>query len=232
MRGSYLHNRILIEMLYLRFLEAGADAQREVPVRVGSALGFVDLLVEFGDFRIVVEAECSARRISADLAKAMAVDSDELWIVVPNLKVRNSVLRRLVQMCVRVNRGGLFVLTLGQALQRVSNCLPLFARSNAWRQSANKRQEWTDSVGQRQKKKGNHRHAAEMAQSLRIRPGAFRRRLGGAFPSRGEHHRREHLCYRAGSHAGRKDAGACGPGIDPRGACRCGSDRLPQQRKG
>lgn len=129
MRGGRLHNEIIIDPLDHAFREIGASVRREMFVRIGADTAYADLVAELGGWRFVVEAELSARRVANDLLKGMALDADELWIVVPDRRIAGCVERRLAALAVRRNQGGLFVLTLGQALQRVRNYLPLIAGS-------------------------------------------------------------------------------------------------------
>lgn len=126
MRGGFVHNEIINKPLQQLLQAGGADTTIECPVTVNGSLQSIDLVAEFGDRRIVIEAECSAKRIEADLAKAMSLDADELWIVVPNNRIKAAANRKLQQL--GVSRGGkLFVLTLPQAAQRVANCFSFFA---------------------------------------------------------------------------------------------------------
>ena len=129
-RGGYVHNCLLLEPLERSFVGAGASVRRETPVSISGGTCFGDLLVEHGGRRILVEAERSPHRITNDLHKGMALEVDELWIVVPDTATARAVATRLRRMSVYPNRGGLFVLTLGQALQRVTNCFPLFSKPN------------------------------------------------------------------------------------------------------
>jgi len=125
---GFVHEELLIKPLEREFGEMGARTQRGALVRTGRSIGFVDLFAEIGSKRFVIEAERSARRVDRDLLKAMSLAADELWIVVPTGHEVHAVDRKLSRMGVRLPQPGLFVLTLGQALQRVHRtCLPLIA---------------------------------------------------------------------------------------------------------
>lgn len=126
-RGGYEHQDLLIEGLEKSFKVIGGKTGREAFIRKGVTVGFADLLVEIKSKRIVIEAERSARRISADLLKAMVLEADELWIVVPTGRELHAVHRKLLRMGIRVPQPGIFLLTYGQALQRVNEFMPLFA---------------------------------------------------------------------------------------------------------
>lgn len=126
MRGGFIHNEVIINPLRRLLQAGGADTMVECPVRVNGSTRAIDLVAELADRRIVIEAECSAKRIESDLEKAMSLDADELWIVVPNDRVKAAVDRKL--RCLGISRNaGLFVLTLPQAVKRVTDCFSFFA---------------------------------------------------------------------------------------------------------
>ncbi len=129
MRGKFLHNEVLLAPLGRAFEAQDWQTDYEVPIRIGEDLGFVDLVAERDGYCIAIEAENTAKRIARDLDKAAAMRADELWIVTPNLTVAAAVRRSLARQLIRVDHGGLYVLTQGEALQRVKRCLPLFAGS-------------------------------------------------------------------------------------------------------
>ena len=127
MSVGLVHNQIMITRLRDLFRDVGADTTLQCPVVVCGRMRFIDLMAELNYRRIVVEVECSPKRIASDLEKAMALDSDELWIVVPNGQIRAAVGRKLSRLRIAPS-SGLFVLTLPQAAQRVANCF----RVNCW----------------------------------------------------------------------------------------------------
>ena len=127
MRGGFLHNKVLIEPLDTSLRRAGAVTHLEYAVRVDDRIGYVDLFAELIGRRIAVEAERSVHRIEGDLRKAEALEVDELWIVVPTAGVARSVRRKLRSITVGIDCRRVFVLTQGQALQRVRKCLPFIA---------------------------------------------------------------------------------------------------------
>ncbi len=129
MRGGFEHNELLIQRLDQAFQEAGGKTQREVFIRRDGIVGFADLLMHLNSKRIIIEVERSARRISQDLLKAMALQADELWFVVPTPCERNAVRRKLTKLGICFPQSGIHLLTLGQALQRVKSYLPLIAGS-------------------------------------------------------------------------------------------------------
>ena len=119
MRGGYLHNKILLDPLDRAFQGVGALVRREMMVRLDSRIAYVDLFAELSGRKFAVEAELSVHRIESDLKKGMALNADELWIVVPHRRAARCVERGFAAMTVRCNQDGLFVLTLSQALERV-----------------------------------------------------------------------------------------------------------------
>ena len=122
---GYLHNDVLINPLDEAFRSFGATTRRESYVNNDGVLGAVDLLVDQPHVRIAIEAELSSKRIHGDLRKAVAVRADELWIVVPTVRHVRSVRRKLATLPPPPIWLDVFVLTQGQALQRVTNCLSL-----------------------------------------------------------------------------------------------------------
>ena len=136
MRGEFEHNELLVGRLDEAFRGIGGMTRKEAFVRNGHIVGFADLLVEIGGRRIVVEAERSARRITRDLLKGMALAADELWIVVPTGRELHAVRRKLIHIGVRVPQPGIYLLTYGQALSRVGTCLLQIAGSYAYGKKA------------------------------------------------------------------------------------------------
>ena len=127
MRGEFLHNEVLVRPLERAFRRAGAITSTEFTVWLGNTIGYIDLIAMYGERRFAVEAERSTHRIEGDLRKANALRVDELWIVVPTESVGESVRRTCRKLRHVFDMGRLFVLTQGQALQRVTDCLPLIA---------------------------------------------------------------------------------------------------------
>lgn len=120
MKGKIVHNLVMVAVVAAAFRRASWATATEVAVRWGGKVGFVDLVAESDGYCIAVEAECSARRIQRDLEKAAAIMANELWIVVPNPRVRAAVNRFLVRANIRVAKAAIFVLTPGAAVQQVS----------------------------------------------------------------------------------------------------------------
>ena len=95
-RGGHIHNLVLlgpIAEMALAIPKARVD--REAAIKVGDRILYGDLLIQTDHFRVLVEVELTAKRAVNDLAKAAAVAPCELWIVVPNRRVREAVKRRL-----------------------------------------------------------------------------------------------------------------------------------------
>ena len=132
MRGGYLHNDVLIDRMDTEWGMIGAQTSREAAVTddQGRTTGYIDLLVRLSSGLIAVEAELTPRRIPRDLEKAETLAVTELWIVVPDVRVRRLVKRRLQRSRATLFSGEVFVLTLGEALQRVNNYYSLFSGSN------------------------------------------------------------------------------------------------------
>ena len=88
MRGSFLHNKILLDPPERYLRELGASVWREFPTGPGRDAGFVDLFAQYRSLRIAVEAETtSSARLVKDVAKAVTLNADVLFIIVPNRRV-------------------------------------------------------------------------------------------------------------------------------------------------
>ena len=128
MKGGYIHEHLLLDGLERAFKKRGAKVRRQVSTRPGRKTGYADLLIDLESGRLVIEAEMSSKRIDNDLKKARDLEAIWLWIVVPNQKVAHSVRKQLEELGVRAIEPWICVLTLGQALERVTNCFSLFSR--------------------------------------------------------------------------------------------------------
>ncbi len=130
MRGGYLHNVILIESVASEAISRGARTWREYAMTRGPRTGYMDLLIEFGTYRIAVEAELTPKRVANDVAKAIGLGVQELWIVVPDAQIARAVHRRLNRVTGHKGELQVFVLTQGQAKQRIMNSFPFCSRAN------------------------------------------------------------------------------------------------------
>ena len=124
MTGGAIHDGLIIATLERELKRLGATTRRQAFVSFKDGRGFIDLVAEGLTRKLAIEVELSPARVEADLHKAMAVEADALWIVAPNHRTALVLRRRLRSLHVRVDRGGLFVLTLGQALKRLANYFP------------------------------------------------------------------------------------------------------------
>ena len=130
MRGGFLHNVVLITALVLEWTKRGARTWREAAVHLGHTTGYIDLLVEIAGFRVAIEAELTPRRVANDIEKAIAVRAQELWVVVPDAQVARAIRRKLHLVPIAEGTPKIFVLTLGQAKQRVRNLVPFISGAN------------------------------------------------------------------------------------------------------
>lgn len=126
MRGGFVHNRCLIAPLVETCRELGITVRLEAPVGPGRHAGHVDALIGGGDFRVAVEAECSARRVKRDVIKARTLDVQELWIIVPTRAVARAV-GRVVALAEPAPSLTVFVFSEAQARQRLAHCFPLLS---------------------------------------------------------------------------------------------------------
>ena len=128
--GGYIHERVILDRLDAAFRPVGAFTARQVCVDLQGTTCHIDLVAELRSGHcIAIEAELSPRRVMNDLVKAAAIDADELWIVTPSTPNAQAIHRHLLRRSVLPGATGLFVLTLGQALQRVTRCFPLIPRA-------------------------------------------------------------------------------------------------------
>ena len=130
MRGGYLHNNFLIRPVEEPLRIHSARTRREVHVVTEAGPGFIDLVAECEDRIVAVEAELTPRRVRHDVAKAASIGACELWIVVPTWRIAGLIRRALERVEIEGSKPGVFVLTVGQARERVAECFPLFSASN------------------------------------------------------------------------------------------------------
>ncbi len=115
----------MLDVLSHAFARRNVAVSRQVATRPERSTGYVDMVAEGHGWRLAIEVEMSARRVANDLHKAAELEA-WLWIVVPNAKVSRAVLRRLQDLDIQPRAPWICVLTLGQALQRLTNCFPCF----------------------------------------------------------------------------------------------------------
>jgi hypothetical protein len=132
MRGGFVHNRVLVERLDAAFRAVGARTRLEYPIGPGTPSGFVDILATKDGVRVVCEAELRARRVEHALRKAVQLDADYLLVVTANGRTARAIRARLARagLLPGVETPRQFILTLGQALQWVTNCFPLLTATN------------------------------------------------------------------------------------------------------
>lgn len=135
MRGGFCHNHLLLRPLRDRFRGAGAVVSEEHPVwREGRLIGYVDLWVVYGAWRLACEAERDRRRLRQDVAKAAALEATALLIVVPTGVLARSVRWKLAEV---LPPGpppfAIEVWPLGAALRELARFCPLISRENVQR---------------------------------------------------------------------------------------------------
>lgn len=119
MKGGPIHEQML-DRLERVSSEMNAQVSRQVPVQMGTKMGYVDLTVQQGTVRLAIEAEMSPWRVTEDLNKAAAVGA-WLWIVTPNSRVTAAVRAQLRKLGVRERSPWICALSLGQAVERLRN---------------------------------------------------------------------------------------------------------------
>ena len=101
----------------------GILTSRNVATQPGKQTGYGDLVAWGKEWRLLIEFEMGPRRVANDLRKAAELNA-ALWIVVPNGRVRSAVRRQLRRCGVREKYPARCVLTLGQAVSRVTDSFP------------------------------------------------------------------------------------------------------------
>lgn len=129
MRGRFLHNQLLVAPLAEALRQSGWQVNVEFHVRSETYTGFIDLKASRDGQVLAVEAELTPRRVKNDIAKAIAMNASELWIVVPEYHAARAV-RAVVARHAARKKLPIRVLTQGQAIQRVKGCFPLISMLN------------------------------------------------------------------------------------------------------
>ena len=132
MRGGFVHNRVLVARLDAAFRAVGATTLLECPTGAGIPRGFVDIFATKNGVRVVCEAELRANRVDLAVHKAMELDADYLLLVAPNGRTARAIRARLARAgpTPGTETPRQFILTLGQAIQWVTNCFPLLTSTN------------------------------------------------------------------------------------------------------
>ena len=125
MKGGVIHETVMLNPLKKVFRQQNLVVLQQVPARPG----FVDMAVVVGTHLLAIEAEMTARRVENDLRKAASLKATWLWIVVPNNRVAESVRAKLSKLSVEHRRPWISILTIGQAMERVTSSIPFFSRS-------------------------------------------------------------------------------------------------------
>lgn len=131
MRGGFLHNQMLIAPVKAAFDVCGAQTTEEVWLRAKSCEGFVDLVAEYQNLRIAVEAELTPLRIPRDIVKAVAIGADELWLIVPNAAVRRTAHQRLRRHYPDQWPGRVRTMTPPQAIQHIRKMAEMPSQTEA-----------------------------------------------------------------------------------------------------
>jgi hypothetical protein len=132
MRGSYLHNTLLVAPIAALLRRAGAEVRLEYPGGRGRKAGYVDLFAEWDNWRIVCEAELLTKRIPHDIAKAVTLQADLLLIVVPDGRRARVAQQAVWRARALVRSEGLTIWTLapGPALRRLEHFEHFMTRTN------------------------------------------------------------------------------------------------------
>ena len=116
-------HRFLVDEMYNECEMLGASASPEYAVHTEDSVGFIDVAAWDEAMFLAIEIERSSRRIEADIDKAIAVQADELIIVVPNPYVKRYVKKRIQQRMPHKSME-IFVGCLPEALKRLRHFFP------------------------------------------------------------------------------------------------------------
>jgi hypothetical protein len=113
-------HELMIDELKEQSTGPGISVKTQYRTWDGKKLGYVDLVIESKEKKLLIEVEMTARRIFLDVAKFNAISSESnkptyLWIVTPTAGLRDRIEARLKN----ENKKEICVLTYGHALQRV-----------------------------------------------------------------------------------------------------------------
>jgi hypothetical protein len=103
----------------------------QAPSRKGRRTGYIDLLVtnEHDSRQLVIEIEMEIKRVSGDVQKRKDLgDNAVLWIVTPTRLLAQAIRKHLKSLDIE-DRDKIFVFTLAEALQRVTNNNPFCFRA-------------------------------------------------------------------------------------------------------
>ena len=134
LRGGGFHNYLVAEAGRI-LRQAGFDTALEHPENMpNGGKDFIDLVAWRGNFLICIEVETTTRNAVSNALKAQRLGRP-LIILVPNVKVRKAVERKLSE-C-RLTSGGrpICVLLVGQLQKEVANCLTLISPANGKREN-------------------------------------------------------------------------------------------------
>ena len=129
LRGGEFHNYLVGEAESI-LQQAGFDTAREHPENLpDGGKNFIDLLARRGDSLICIEVETTARNVLSNALKAHHLDIP-LVILVPNVKVRSAVEKKLSSCQLSPGGHRICILLVARLKQEIRNCFPLISPVN------------------------------------------------------------------------------------------------------
>ena len=122
MRGTYLHNRVLVSQISQLLRSCGVTVHAEH--HLGAGLGFADLFAQRDGVRVLIEIERSPARVGNDIAKAVAARVPFLLIVTPDARLARACTRRIGRLGPTPSSLTVHVFPFGTALLRLQEVFP------------------------------------------------------------------------------------------------------------
>ena len=129
LRGGRLHGFLVCEAEAI-LKDAGFETcQEKAESLPNGGTNFVDLVARRGNCLIYIEAETSSRNVVSNAKKAQQLGRP-LVIVVPTVKVKDAVQKRLARHNLAPGGRPICFLLLRQLQQEVTNCFSIFSPAN------------------------------------------------------------------------------------------------------
>lgn len=122
MRGTYLHNRVLVGQIAQLLRNRRVTVSTEH--HIGPGLGFADLVAQRDGVRLLIEVERSPARVGNDIAKAVAARAPFLFIVTPDARIARACSRRIARLGPTPSSLTVHVFPFGTALLKLQEVFP------------------------------------------------------------------------------------------------------------
>lgn len=122
MRGTYLHNTVLVDPIAQHLRSRRVTVYTEH--YLGPGVGFADLLAQRDGVRVLIEVEQTPARVPGDIAKAIAIPAPLLFIVTPDARIARACLRRVARLGPFPRSLVVHVFPFGPALLKLQEVFP------------------------------------------------------------------------------------------------------------